>query len=230
MAAELKEVLEHRMTADQLSRALDLLDTLSRWVGGEPDPQAMLGDFLNGYEAFQQGDFPSAIRMLRPLAEQGFATLQFLMGVMFSVTNQDVEAVKWYTLAADQKHARAQNNLGSMYEDGRGVPSPSITKALELYGKAARQGLAEAQTNLGTIFATGALGPKAYVEAHAWFSVAAAQGDAMAAMARDHIGRRMNNVACSRAEARAKRYWKAYVLPFRNGAESPSGQVELGCQ
>ena len=31
------------------------------------------------------------------------------------------EAVKWYTLAAEQGNATAQFNLGNMYEKGRGV-------------------------------------------------------------------------------------------------------------
>ena len=31
-------------------------------------------------------------------------------------------AVKWYTLAAEQGNAYAQNNLGTMYYQGEGVP------------------------------------------------------------------------------------------------------------
>ena len=30
-------------------------------------------------------------------------------------------AIKWYRLAAEQGHAKAQSNLGSMYGNGRGV-------------------------------------------------------------------------------------------------------------
>ena len=38
------------------------------------------------------------------------------------VPENDAEAVKWYRLAAEQGGARAQSNLGFMYETGRGVP------------------------------------------------------------------------------------------------------------
>ena len=31
------------------------------------------------------------------------------------------EAIKWYRLSAEQGHAQAQYNLGSMYENGQGV-------------------------------------------------------------------------------------------------------------
>ena len=34
----------------------------------------------------------------------------------------DAEAVKWYPLAAEQGDARAQHNLGFMYDNGDGVP------------------------------------------------------------------------------------------------------------
>ena len=38
------------------------------------------------------------------------------------VIQNDKEAVKWYRLAAEQEHARAQFRLGLMYENGWGVP------------------------------------------------------------------------------------------------------------
>ncbi|MEY3876557.1 MAG: hypothetical protein RLZZ191_240, partial [Pseudomonadota bacterium] len=34
------------------------------------------------------------------------------------VPENDAKAVEWYTKAADQGHAEAQNNLGGMYSDG----------------------------------------------------------------------------------------------------------------
>ena len=38
-----------------------------------------------------------------------------------SVSQDDKTAVKWYTLAAEQGDASAQNNLGAMYGNGEGV-------------------------------------------------------------------------------------------------------------
>ena len=34
--------------------------------------------------------------------------------------------MKWYRLAADQGHAKAQNNLGSIYVKGQGVPQDYV--------------------------------------------------------------------------------------------------------
>jgi TPR repeat protein len=37
-----------------------------------------------------------------------------------------VAAVKWYRLAAEHSNASAQNHLGDMYADGRGVPKDNV--------------------------------------------------------------------------------------------------------
>jgi TPR repeat protein len=49
---------------------------------------------------------------------------------------------------ADQGNARAQFNLGLMYDEGRGV-AQNKAEALKWYGLAANQGHAIAQYNLG---------------------------------------------------------------------------------
>ena len=40
-------------------------------------------DFNRGIEAYEQGDFETALRELKPLAEQGNEGAQFYLGVMF---------------------------------------------------------------------------------------------------------------------------------------------------
>ena len=49
------------------------------------------------------------------------------------------EARHYYTAAAQQGHATAQNNLGSLYEHGEGVRK-NIRQAADWYRKAANQG------------------------------------------------------------------------------------------
>ncbi|MGV0035109.1 MAG: tetratricopeptide repeat protein [Candidatus Azotimanducaceae bacterium WSBS_2022_MAG_OTU7] len=67
---------------------------------------------------------------LRSQADQGDATAQFILGVIYDsgirVSEDDKEAVKWYRLAADQGYATAQNNLGGMYLNGEGVPEDKV--------------------------------------------------------------------------------------------------------
>ncbi len=76
-------------------------------------------------EAYGRGDFATAFQLLRPLAEQGNASAQFNLGVMYEngqgVPRDYAEAVKWYRLAAEQGDVIALLNLGAMYGNGYGV-------------------------------------------------------------------------------------------------------------
>jgi TPR repeat protein len=63
------------------------------------------------------------------------------------VPQGDTEAAKWFRKAADQGHAAAQNNLGWMYQNGRGVPQ-GHSEAVKWYHKAAAQGHAAARAKV----------------------------------------------------------------------------------
>ena len=60
----------------------------------------------------------------------------------------------FYQLAANQGHAYAKYNLGTMYYGGEGVRQ-DYQKALELYQLAANQGDVDAQYNLGYMYDNG---------------------------------------------------------------------------
>ena len=87
-------------------------------------------DFNKGLAAAQSGDFATALREWRPLAEQGHANAQFYLGLMYDkgegVLQDYKTAVKWYTLAAEQGDAIAQNSLGWMYDNGHGVIKDNV--------------------------------------------------------------------------------------------------------
>ena len=77
---------------------------------------AVAADFDKGINAYDSGDYKTALAEWTPLAEQGGSDAQYNLGVMYDfgdgVPENDKTAVKWYTLAAKQGHARAQTNLG----------------------------------------------------------------------------------------------------------------------
>ena len=87
---------------------------------------ANAGSFEDGHDAYKRGDYATALSLLRPLATQGNADAQFVLGVMYKygqgVVQDHKEAVKWFRLAAAQGFALAQSMLGTLYEVGRGVP------------------------------------------------------------------------------------------------------------
>ena len=73
-------------------------------------------DFQIGLDAAQAGDYATALREWRPLADQGYANAQYNLGIMYAngsgVPEDDVKAVKWFRLADEQGLDLAQNNLG----------------------------------------------------------------------------------------------------------------------
>ena len=90
----------------------------------------LAGPYEDADAAYFKGDYTTALRLYRPLAEQGNAEAQYSLGVMYDngqgVTQNYAEAVKWYRKAADQGDARAQFNLGIMYAKGEGVPQDYV--------------------------------------------------------------------------------------------------------
>ena len=89
------------------------------------------------------------------------------------------EAISWFRRAADQGNAAAQNELGVIYDLGRGVPR-NDAEAVRWYQLAANQNLAAAQVNLGAKYDAGHGVRQSYREAVKWFRLAANQGNASA--------------------------------------------------
>src|SRR5207244_4332787 len=84
----------------------------------------------------------------------------------------DPKALAQWRPLAEQWIARAQNNLGVLYENGKGVPQ-DINEALKWYRLAAEQNYGGAENNLGLIYALGRGAPRDPVRAYMWFSLAA---------------------------------------------------------
>ncbi len=165
--------------------------------------------------AYQRGDYATALREWRPLAEQGDAAAQNNLGTMYykgqGVPYDYAQAVKWYRKAAEQGNADAQSGLGIMYQKGQGVPQ-DYAKALQWYRKAAEQGKASAQNNLGVMYSKGQGVPQDYVQAHMWFNLAASrlppgEGRDKAVKNRDIVAERMTPAQISEAQ-KLTREWR----------------------
>ena len=103
-----------------------------------------------GLAAYNRGDFATALREFRPLAEQGDDDAQSHLGLMYSkgqgVPQDDAEAVRWYRKAAERGNASAQHNLGLMYASGKGAPQDDA-QAHMWFNLAATQGDKDAAKN-----------------------------------------------------------------------------------
>jgi len=132
---------------------------------------AAAGPFEDGDAAYKRGDYATAFKLWQPLADQGNAT--------------------------------AQNNIGVMYDLGRGVPQ-DYAEALRWYKLAAAQGDAKAQYNLAAYYGNGQGVSQDNVKAHLWFNLAAAKGEPAAAMYRDVVARKMTPQQIAEAQKRAR--------------------------
>jgi TPR repeat protein len=87
-------------------------------------------EFSNAEDAYERGDYSTAITIYKKLAEQGDAYVQAMAGAMChhgEGTPQDYKAaIKWYTQSAEQGNTEAQFNLGAMYHDGEGTPQDYV--------------------------------------------------------------------------------------------------------
>ncbi|TMH61725.1 MAG: sel1 repeat family protein, partial [Betaproteobacteria bacterium] len=111
-----------------------------------PDPAANAG-----WQAYERGDYASALAAYEAAAKKGDRLAQFNLGVMLlRGEGKPVDlnsGIAWLTKAADAGMVQAQYNLGLLYESGIGVPR-SLSAATEWWQKAAEQGHTEAQVQL----------------------------------------------------------------------------------
>jgi uncharacterized protein len=147
------------------------------------------GQFEDAVDALRRGDYLTALRLTRPLANDGDAVAQYNLGLMYAtgkgVSQDYVMAAIWFRKAAEQGYAPAQSNLGVFYRDGRGVQQ-APAEAVVWLRKAADQGDPIGQYCLGLQWEAGEGVPQQnYTEAIKWFQKAAEQGHAVAKL---HLG------------------------------------------
>jgi TPR repeat protein len=76
---------------------------------------AQAGPWEDGMVAYNRGDYVPAIRLFRPLAEQGNPTAQNQIGVMYrkgeGVIRSPARAFMWFSLAAKRGDTKAKAGL-----------------------------------------------------------------------------------------------------------------------
>jgi TPR repeat protein len=128
-----------------------------------------------GQAASRRKDYKTALKLWRPLAEQGNSDAQVCLGFAYflghGVEQDYTEAMKWVRKAADQGHPGAQGNVGNFYQHGIGVKQ-DYTEALNWYHKAADQGDERAQLGLCYLYYQGIGTKQDYAAAYMWGSLA----------------------------------------------------------
>ncbi len=163
------------MFGDTLNELAELDATLQD-AGGGSGPQ---GDF--DPTAYAAGMLDSQFNNLLGAAEGGDAEAQYELAVAYAEWRDDLgederkeQALVWLTRAANQGHAGAMAELGTLYMGTDDV------MALRWLRPAAEKGHGGAQINLGQMYAEGLGVPKDDAEAARLFRLAADQGFAQA--------------------------------------------------
>ena len=134
-------------------------------------------DFYKGMAAYRVGDYLTAIKEWKPIAESGDAKLQYNLGIIYDELEAYTEAAFWYRLAADQGMPEAQSAIGHKYLNGQGGVQ-SFVESLKWYRLAADQGSSEGQRRLGDAYAFGIGVAQDLSEALKWWLKSARQGHA----------------------------------------------------
>lgn len=172
------------------------------------------GPVEDGNAAYQRGDYVTALKLLRPLVEQGDAGAQDILAIMYyvgqGVPQNRAEAIRLYRLAAEQGNAHSQDALGFAYRDGVGVTRDDA-EAAKWFRKAADQDNIDAQFNIGEMYELGTGVKQDYVLSYMWFTLVASHGSRPYAIrGRDRVAQQMTPDQIAQAEKLA-REWKAKV-------------------
>jgi len=115
-------------------------------------PGALASEVNDGLAAYRAGKHAKALRILQPLAKDGDAQAQYLLGVMRErgqgVPRDATRAARWYERAIETGgYPPAYWRLGLLYRDGRGVKQDPA-RARELLSEGARLGSRQAKSAL----------------------------------------------------------------------------------
>ena len=125
--------------------------------------------------------YAEAIRWYRRAVDKNMPQAAYRLGLIAELgladgVRNDAEAAKWIRMAADGGNlAEAQNHLGMLYDQGRGVAADP-TEAARWFRRAAAQNLAVAMANLARAYQAGRGVPADPAEARRWQTLAAAHG------------------------------------------------------
>ena len=135
--------------------------------------------YEEGRQAYIQGKYREAFKILQPLALDGDSEAQKMLGIMYDyghgVKANSEKALEWYLRSAEQGQPAVQYQVGAKYFRGDGVKQ-NYTEAARWWEMAANGGQVDAQFNLGLMYFRGLSIEADDVRAAGLFTQAANQG------------------------------------------------------
>lgn len=183
------------------------LSLLLGWAIQWYSPMLQAEGLLEASDAFDRGEFVTALELYDVLAQDGDARAQYRLGMMYEQglgTDPDTKiAANWYAQAAEQESPEGLAALSALHLKGAGVIQ-NFKESIRLNQQAAALGYAPAQYGLGVAYANGVGTFRDPVKAHMWFNIASASGYPNAMQSRERIASSMGEAAVARAQDKAK--------------------------
>src|SRR5476651_976969 len=115
-----------------------------RWLDRLAGPRDLTSDRMaEALAVAKAGDYVAALAIWGPLAHSGVARAQNNIGACFAeglgVQRDPALALRWLSLAAENRDPVGQRNLAALYFKGEGVEQ-DYARAAELYRAAAESG------------------------------------------------------------------------------------------
>lgn len=159
----------------------------------------------SAHAEYRARNYEAAYRAYLPLAEDGVAHAQYVIGVLFDrgrgVESDYEQAYLWYLRASEQGHSQAQYDLAINLYYGYGAPADmdqedGFRAAARWFRESAERGYGPSHDWLGQLYMMGRGVPKSVSEAAAWFErgVALDDPDSLVSLA----GLQTGNISSSR--------------------------------
>ena len=151
-AGKARDLLARKMTPAELSEAGSLARQWPNIPENLDSPGASLAlaqELEEGEDAYRRGDYPTAFRKIRSVAEQGQVEAQIRLAEMYllgrGATKSWVNALEWYRKAASTGHPEAEHFVGLVLLAGGQRVLKDAAEAAKWFRKAANKGFAFAQ-------------------------------------------------------------------------------------
>jgi len=158
-------------------------------------------------------DYIEALKWYKKAAEQGLASAQHDLGVIFqqgSGVEKDYSiAISWYRLSANQGYLASQDALYTLYRNRIGIPSDDESFYKWIL-ESAKQADVTAQYVLASIYLQGVLKERNIILAYAWAGIASAGGHIFSRNLRNNLEKSMTLSMIEEARAKARELWLEY--------------------
>jgi len=141
-------------------------------------------ELKDGALAYSRGDFATAARQLRPLADEGHAMAQYLLGATLLNAKPPLfdlaGAEAWLRKSADQGNVAAMRDLGKLNWFAKSPFDPG--QAAQWLRQGAERGDAESQHLLGLLYLDGKGVERRAAEAYRWLLLASERGHVLSSV------------------------------------------------